>query len=135
MPAGAFFSIATKRQRKKLNREGDIEVFRSRNGSLWVRIDGGYKRFKETYAPQQNGVVNLSWRGMSGGLLGSLAVLAKDEESATIGFTSEEAARIASYHVLTGAGRGRVIRDFFGISEEQKKEIVDIIRQGIKIVY
>lgn len=38
----------------------------------------------------------------------------------------------ATYHELTGAGRGRTLRPFFGLDDRDETAIVDLIDKGIQ---
>ena len=134
MPLGAFIEQTTKRQRDRLNKDGDLSIYRSRrSGARWVTIDGGYALFKAMRFPQDGGKVNLSVRGNRGGMMGALQIIKEDESSVTIGFSSEEAAKLAYYHTVSGAGKSRVIRDFFGITPEQVSELETLLMKGIEI--
>lgn len=136
MPLGAFYSKTTKRQKKKLNSEGDLQIFKSKkSGKRWILINGGYLNFKKAWGGKKADTVNLQWRGMSGGMLGDLSPLHYTDNSVTIGFRSAEMAKLASYHVLTGAGKSRVIRNFMGLTPPELEEIKKLIIQQIKIEF
>ena len=134
MPLGAFYEQTTKQQRTRLNKDGDLQIYRSkRSGARWVTIDGGYAMFKAMRFPNQNGVVNLSVRGNRGGMMGALQIIEERTNSVVIGFSSEEAAKLAYYHTVSGAGRSRVIRDFFGVTAEQLRELEEIAIKGVEV--
>lgn len=44
----------------------------------------------------------------------------------------KSAAEKAAYHEITGAGRSRVRRPFFGLSESDERAIVDRIDRGLQ---
>lgn len=127
MPLGAFFANTTKKQRETLANEGDLQIFRSKSsGKRWIRIDGGYANFKNARFPQDGGAVNLQVRGSRGrGMMSQIAVLKTEpssggESSIVIGFLSSEAAQLATYHHVTGAGKSKTLRRFFGITPSQE---------------
>jgi len=75
-----------------------------------------YRIWKEKRYPQDRGKVNLTAKGT---MLQALNTVKAMDNEITIGFDDEEQARIAYYHNISGAGRGRVIRKFLGLREEQ----------------
>jgi hypothetical protein len=134
MPLGAFFERTTGRQRTRLNKEGDLEIFRNkRTGKRWVIIDGGYLNFKSKWSPTKAQTVNLQWRGLSGGMLGQLKNIGGGDNYRVIGFRTAEAAELAFIHSVGGAGKRRIIRDFLGITEEEIDEIKTIILNGLEL--
>ena len=131
MPLGAFLERTTKRQRTRLNKEGDLEIYRNKKtGSRWVIIDGGYYNFKATWSPKKAAVVNLQWSGL---MLKSLQVENVTESSAEIAFSQTDKAQLAYYHNISGAGKSKVIRHFMGITDTQKQEIADFIASKVKL--
>ena len=62
----------------------------------------------------------------TGAMLSALSVIAVDEGAGTltIGFNTSEAANLAYYHNVSGAGAGRVLRKFMGLTDEQRKVIM-----------
>jgi len=46
-----------------------------------------------------------------------------------LGFNRLEMAKLASYHDTYGAGRGKVVREFLGLTEPEQKEVADYILQ------
>lgn len=131
MPLAAFLDKTTKRQRTKLNAEGDLQIYRNkRTGKRWVIIDGGYYNFKAMWSPKKASVVNLQWSGL---MLKSLQVENVSDTSAEIAFSQTDKAQLAYYHNISGASRSRVIRHFMGITDAQKQEIADFIASKVKL--
>lgn len=137
MPLGAFFANTTQRQREALRREGDLNIYRNKSGKRWIVIDGGYLNYKQAGSPSNRGVVNLQYRGKRGGMISQLGLIGADDASgvARIGFAGQnsEAAQIAYYHVVTGVGKGKVIRNFLGLIPAQKEKIKEMVLKGITI--
>jgi hypothetical protein len=131
MPLAAFLEKTTKRQRKALNKEGDIEIYQNKKtGSRWVIIDGGYFNFKSKWSPKKASVVNLQWSGL---MLKSLQVDNVTENSAEIVFSSADKAQLAYYHSISGAGKSRVKREFMGVTKEQEQKVADFIASKVKL--
>ncbi len=59
----------------------------------------------------------------TGAMRASLSPISSDGNSVTIGFLDAESARIAFYHNVSGAGKGRIIRKFMGLHKEQEDEL------------
>lgn len=138
MPAGAFFNETTKLQRKRLTAGGDLQFYISkRTKKRWVLIDGGYANYKYSRFPNRFSKVDLQVRGNRGGMLGAIQMKDIDEKehSVTIAFSSSEAARLAYYHNVSGASRSRVKRKFFGLTTEEKQEIVKMLTEGVQIKF
>ncbi|SHK67113.1 hypothetical protein [Rhodothermus profundi] len=64
---------------------------------------------------------------------GLLRVFKVDEGSVTIGFNRTDAAEKAYYHVISGAGRSRTIRDFLGLTDEEVARVADVVARGIRL--
>lgn len=133
MPLAAFYSITGKIHRKNLNAEGDLTIFTSKkSGKRWIAIEGGYKNFKEKWSHKKAQTVNLSF---SGQMLKELQVLEVGSSFAYIGFKSKQMAERASFHVLQGAGKRKVIRNFLGLPPVQQEKIAEFISKNIKIEF
>jgi hypothetical protein len=140
LPAGAMFAPGWKTSARIMHREKLLNWFTAKSGKKWVSVTGGYKAMKEKrFGPDK---VNLQVRGIRGkGMLGSLAVIKKRNDSVVIGFRNAEAAKLALYHEVLGAGKRKVIRQFMGISPAQQKKIADqysaiiakIVEDGIEL--
>jgi len=123
MPAGAAFSSGWKTTAKVMQREKLFSWF-NKNGKKWAAVKGGYKALKTIRFGQDN--VNLQVRGVRGkGMLGSLVVIGADKDSVTIGFSNPEAARLAVYHEIMGAGKAKVIRQFMGLPAKEMQDVIN----------
>jgi len=130
MPSGAYINATTKSQRAKLEASNSVHFKSSKGGKRYVIIEGGYANFKAARFPQHGGKVNLHY---SGTMMGSLAVIGEDANSITIGFTTKEAAERAYYHIVSGAGKSKVKRDFLGITKDQLEEVTQLLKSGISL--
>lgn len=129
LPAGALWAQGSRTAARRLKRQGQIGYFR-RQGKLWAIVKGGYRAYKEARLGQGD-QVNLT---LTGSMLRSLRVLRVDERegSVTIGFGRTDAAEKAYYHVVSGAGPSRTIRDFLGLTDEELDRVAEVIAQGIR---
>ena len=116
-------------QQKALYRAGG-----SKNTSKRLRAAGvGVSDMRGRYgADRKAGRTNASWGRyvarrvavnigppdlmLTGDMLGKMGVTEVSARRVVVGFRTARAAEKAFYHVETGAGRSRVIRDFFGLS-------------------
>jgi hypothetical protein len=73
----------------------------------------------------------------SGNMLSAMSPINPNDESLTakIGFVNQEAATIAFYHNVSGAGRSRVIRRFFGLSPKSMLILTDYIKNQMGADY
>ena len=71
--------------------------------------------------------VNLT---LTGNMLSALTPMNVNEPgfTAKIGFANPEAATIAFYHQISGAGRSRVLRKFLGLSQSNMSKFMDYIK-------
>ena len=63
----------------------------------------------------------------TGRMRASLSAVSTDNKnnSVLIGFLNQESAKIAFYHNVSGAGKGRVLRKFMGLQIRQEQELAD----------
>lgn len=119
----------TQATRRRLGEK--LKEFTTKQGKLWAVIVGGYAAYKKAAYPQESGGVNMT---ATGGMLRSLAVLeAKTDGTIRIGFRRQDEAEKAYYHTVAGAGKGKVIRDFIGLTEAEKQELAEIAASGLQI--
>lgn len=105
---------------------GDLAV-----EEIVTRTEGGhdyqghpFQGYSPAYAKRKQrygkglGTRTVNLRGIGPGLrmLDAIGVTAVGPRKVTIGFRTAEKATLAFYHVESGAGKARVIRDFFGLS-------------------
>lgn len=122
-----------KKALKSLEQSKLLTYFNTKEGKLWVLIQGGYAALKKAQYPGDN-TVNLSAKGS---MLRSLGVLSVDEGGGVIGFTRQEEAEKASYHILTGAGKRKTLRNFLGLSDATihgDEKLQSLISGGIEII-
>jgi hypothetical protein len=109
---------------------GNLKRFTTKQGRLWAVIIGGYKAYKAARYPQDGGGVNMT---AEGNMMRSLAVIAVDPATGkiVIGFNREESAEIAYYHNVSGAGKGRRLRKFMGLTPEEQLKVARLA--GVEI--
>jgi len=98
----------------------------SLNGSPFKPYSVGYKRAKV----KQSGVVDLTDTGQMFSSLTSKITRSKG----TLFFRNMFANKKAFFHDKAGAGRGKVVRPFFGINRQEEKQIVNVFRDKISKV-
>lgn len=101
----------------------------------------GKVRGKKAKAWQRLKIAALSeWLGNSGATLidtgamvASISVIKTDtaNREIEIGFSDENAAKVAFYHNIGGAGQSRVLRRFMGLSDSQSQELSNYAAQQI----
>ena len=107
-----------------------------------VGTEGGeprYKSFQDGYAGfrnykgRQTAFVDLNF---SGRMLSSMTSRVSPSKGELF-FSNNEANRKAFYHDVAGAGKSKVVRPFFGISDREEEQIVkvfsDLIDKEIKL--
>ena len=105
-------------------------VHSKRTGLLGMIILGGYKAYKEKVYPS----AAKNFLTVTGKMLRSMNVKATDTE-AIISFTGEENQKKAFWLNISGAGRSRKLWKFLGITEEQKKKLIDELNEPAKEIY
>jgi hypothetical protein len=110
-----------------------LHIFTTKRGALWAIIEGGYKAYKRAAYPQDGGTVNLT---VSGGMLGALAVVGTDPATNTVrvGFSRQDAAELALYHNVLGAGRSRVLHRFLGLTDAELQRIAEEEAGGLVLI-
>lgn len=89
------------------------------NNNPFKPYSKGYKRAKV----KQSGVVDLT---DSGRMFSSLTSKIKPSQG-TLFFRNQRQNRKAFFHNEAGAGRGKVIREFFGATKDEEKKIESIL--------
>jgi hypothetical protein len=105
-------------------------ILRTENGK---DVNGNpFKPYSAQYAKlaQKLNVNNVNLVA-TGQMLNGITQKATDQES-VIFFTNDRNEEIASYHDVLGAGRNKVIRNFFGMSEKNKDTIFKDYLKGIR---
>jgi hypothetical protein len=103
------------------------KVFRNKSGTVMVIFSGGYKRLREL-SQKPNEHVYMSWTGR---MLRNLNIIRNEKTTATIGFNDAESERIAGYHNLYGAGKGKVLHPFLGFTAEDDQQLLGLAQQEI----
>lgn len=94
----------------------------SKNGKRWLIITKGYKSYREAF----NREVDKDFLQWSGNMLAAIDVINYDTYSAEIGFRNKKAAQIAYYLNVSGAGRGRKLWKFFGLTKENIDKLMKL---------
>lgn len=100
-----------------------------------------FKAYNEKYAERKEkltgiptDVVNLVYNDIDGMMASIDHVVASDLKSVALTFTKKDRARIAQYHNELGAGKSRVIRQFWGVSEQDSKDIAGIVQSDLDLL-
>lgn len=125
VPAGSL----TQRARGTL--EGKLTYFRKSHGALWVVIEGGYAALKAATYPGDR-TVNMT---ATGGMLRALTVVGIDSKAnlIRIGFSRQEAAETAYWHMVAGAGKSKTIRNWLGLTRAEMDELLTLAATRIQI--
>jgi hypothetical protein len=127
--------VGARRGLRRLSIDDGLNVFTSQRGTLWAIIEGGYAAYKKARYPQDDGRVNLT---ASGAMLRALRVVRvtahKDGGTVTLGFSRDEAAQIAYYHEVEGAGPSRVRRRIMGLTPPEQADVAGLVADGISVV-
>ncbi len=121
MPAGALKKKDLFMKIKNGEVGDDAQFFTTKAGKLWVAIKHGYKWVREQ-SRKQSSNVDLRW---TGGLMRSLAVNVNvDKGIIAIYHRDKRTQQLAEWHNIKGAGKGKVIRKYLGLSEEELQKLV-----------
>lgn len=121
----------------------NVEQKTDLNGKPFMPYSLGYwlrkKYKKKSKAKSKSGkakfiaTAKAAWEGdkanvnliYSGAMLAALKITNIDKANnvITIGFSDGEAAKVAFYHNVSGAGKGRIIRRFFGVKKGDEAEL------------
>lgn len=127
--------VRERRGLRRLSIDDGLNVFTSKRGTLWAIIEGGYAAYKKARYPKDEGRVNLT---ASGAMLRALRVVrvsaGQDIGTVTIGFSRDEAAQIAYYHEVEGAGPSRIRRRFMGLTGPERAEVAEVVADGVTVV-
>lgn len=130
--------IRTERQRTRRGLDADGQPFRDYHPA--------YAKLKDAADGTSSAVVNLEYGVRREGegdearvvvnkydtMLTHLDhVVAQDRRSVVVAFDQERAARIARYHNVEGAGRGKVRREFHALSAEQEEQIGGLVGEHV----
>lgn len=106
--------------------KGKLYNIVNKNGKKWLIITKGYKSYREVF----NRATDSDFLQWTGNLLSSIDIINSDSDSAEIGFTNRKAAQIAYYLNVSGAGRGRKLWKFFGLTKENIDKLIDVENLG-----
>jgi len=90
------------------------------------------RKFKTTGIPTH--VVNLTLDDISGMLQQIDHLVATDFSNVEILFRDPRKRKLASYHNELGAGRSRVIREFWGVNSQDEKDLLDLIGHDLELL-
>lgn len=102
--------------------KGKLYNIVNKNGKKWLIITKGYKSYREAF----NRATDADFLQWTGNMLSSIDIINSDSDSAEIGFTNNKAAKIAYYLNVSGAGRGRKLWKFFGLTKENIDKLIDL---------
>lgn len=106
-PAGSLLKFA----RLALARNRELRYFRASSGGLWVVVTGGYASYRRA----ARRLITGDYLTFSGKLLSSM-VYQYDDQRITIKFSTPQQAAIAYYLNVSGAGKGRRLWRFLGLT-------------------
>lgn len=124
---------------------GEIEGLKLRNtlglGALRIirkrtregrDVDGNpFAPYSEGYAKRRGGrelptdTVDLAF-SVRDGMMQDLRYDITGTGNVVVGFGREDKAEIAGYHSVTGAGESKIVRNFFGLSDEEEKQLAEL---------
>jgi hypothetical protein len=118
--------------RKALNRLG-LMAERMIQSRTRKGIDVHGRRFRN-YSDQhaekreaeglETNTVNLEF-SVYDGMLKQIGYLFRDEATVELYFLNERSERLATYHNVDGAGKGKIIREFWNLSEEELQTLAN----------
>lgn len=109
---------------QKMGKENKGKLYQIVNskGRKGVIILGGYRMWREINDRNPDGDF-LQW---TGNMLASMDVINATNQFAELGFRDKKSAKIAYYLNVTGAGRGRKLWKFFGLTKENQEKLAEI---------
>ena len=106
-------------------------ITQSKVGKLGFIILGGYDAFKSTVYPNSYA----QFLTITGKLLRSMKVQSVNDTAAVIGFTGERNQQIAAWLNVDGAGKGKKLWKFLGITKKQEEALIkSMTDEATKIV-
>ena len=102
-------------------------------GNPFQQYSDEYAEWKEKRGLPAN-VVNLTLHDIDGMMHQIDHVLSPDLKSVEIQILDPSKRKLASYHDQTGAGKSRVIRRFWGVSEEDQKGLGEIVEHDLELL-
>lgn len=130
LPFGVLKQKAIARTWRELKEGGEMTLYTNlRTRRTWIILKGGYKKLRQL-AGKETDHVTLNW---SGQMLKALNEIKPNVSagSVTVGFTNDEAERIARYHQELGAGKSRTLHKFLGLSDEELKAFTDYVEKTV----
>jgi len=123
MPIGAVKKKDVMMKMLKGGYGKEAMIFKTRGGGTWALLKNGYKWLREQ-SGKKSDRVDLRW---SGSLMRSLRVIKVSPEKGEviIGHGDARNRKIAEYHNVSGAGKGKTIRKYLGATE---KEMIEILK-------
>lgn len=99
---------------------------RDLHGKTFKPYSPGYKRIRER-AGEPTHPVNLTMDHFTGMLASIDHTVFNDMSGVQAYIEGDSKAQIARYHAIEGAGKSKVIREFWGLSDEESNKIRDLI--------
>lgn len=78
--------------------------------------------------------VNLSFDDISGMLTEIEHVVSNDLEAVELEIKDDEKRQIAFYHNVSGAGKGKILRVFWGISDDEEKALQELADDEVSAI-
>ena len=107
---------------KRLEKSGEISLFKSKqSGKLWMMVHGGYKSLRTLAGRNPEG----DFLAGTGNMLASMTSRPQGDNSVVMGFANQRSAEKAFYLNVAGAGKGRKLWRFMGLTKENIDLIAD----------
>jgi len=100
------------------------------SGSPFQPYSEPYKKKREK-AGLSTHPVNLMWDEYTGMMRRVDHLVSRNFDKVLVYINDPHKRRIARYHDKSGAGKSRVVRHFFGLSDAEKKQIYDRANQAV----
>lgn len=119
-----FFMPYSRKAVQKMGKENKGKLYNivKSKGRKGLIILGGYRLWREVNDRNPDGDF-LQW---TGNMLASMDVINATDEFAELGFRDKKSAKIAYYLNVTGAGKGRKLWKFFGLTKENQEKLAEM---------
>ena len=121
--------LAQERNIQKRTREG-----RDLNEKSFKSYSPKYakRKLRQTAIPTH--VVNLTFDDINGMMHSIDHVVFADLSGVELEFIDERKRKIAEYHNILGAGKSKVIREFWGVNEKEEKTLADLVEGEVNLI-
>ena len=103
---------------KDAEKAGDITLFKTKAGKLWMLIHGGYKKYRELAGRSTEG----DFLNFSGNMLAAMTARVNGN-LINVGFSSQGESEKAFYLNISGAGRSHRLWKFFGLNKQNMEAV------------